>query len=107
MHAPVTRSVSTLLVGLALALVCWVAAPVAQAASPSASLDQCANGPAPSPSSDGCGTAASEWVNGNVNGAKANYLEGDSLPYRLTFGDRKSTRLNSSHTDISRMPSSA
>ena len=26
---------------------------------------------------------------------------------RTTFGDRKSTRLNSSHTDISRMPSSA
>ena len=25
----------------------------------------------------------------------------------LTHGDRKSTRLNSSHTDISRMPSSA
>ena len=25
----------------------------------------------------------------------------------LVFGDRKSTRLNSSHTDISRMPSSA
>ena len=27
--------------------------------------------------------------------------------YRLEDGDRKSTRLNSSHTDISRMPSSA
>ena len=27
--------------------------------------------------------------------------------YRDAFGDRKSTRLNSSHTDISRMPSSA
>ena len=26
---------------------------------------------------------------------------------REVFGDRKSTRLNSSHTDISRMPSSA
>mgnify|MGYP003350386752 CR=1 FL=1 len=46
----------------------------------------CSSDLAPSPSSDGCGTAASEWVNGNVNGAKANYLEGDSLPYRLTFG---------------------
>ena len=29
----------------------------------------------------------------------------DTNPY--TSGDRKSTRLNSSHTDISRMPSSA
>ena len=27
--------------------------------------------------------------------------------YTLVLGDRKSTRLNSSHTDISRMPSSA
>mgnify|MGYP003338583413 CR=1 FL=1 len=27
--------------------------------------------------------------------------------YRFLTGDRKSTRLNSSHTDISRMPSSA
>ena len=33
-------------------------------------------------------------------GALASYLLGDSV-------DRKSTRLNSSHTDISRMPSSA
>ena len=30
-----------------------------------------------------------------------------SLPIMLRYGDRKSTRLNSSHTDISRMPSSA
>ena len=29
------------------------------------------------------------------------------LQGRLSCGDRKSTRLNSSHTDISRMPSSA
>ena len=28
-------------------------------------------------------------------------------PGLVVFGDRKSTRLNSSHTDISRMPSSA
>ena len=28
-------------------------------------------------------------------------------PWALPAGDRKSTRLNSSHTDISRMPSSA
>ena len=30
-----------------------------------------------------------------------------SIPYITEAGDRKSTRLNSSHTDISRMPSSA
>ena len=32
---------------------------------------------------------------------------GDYVPRRDTIVDRKSTRLNSSHTDISRMPSSA
>ena len=31
----------------------------------------------------------------------------DELFYYESFGDRKSTRLNSSHTDSSRMPSSA
>ena len=30
-----------------------------------------------------------------------------SRAHSAPFGDRKSTRLNSSHTDISRMPSSA
>ena len=35
-------------------------------------------------------------------------LEPTRIPFqRGTLGDRKSTRLNSSHTDISRMPSSA
>ena len=29
------------------------------------------------------------------------------IPYEFERRDRKSTRLNSSHTDISRMPSSA
>ena len=33
-------------------------------------------------------------------------LKGDDVK-EYCFGDRKSTRLNSSHTDISRMPSSA
>ena len=36
----------------------------------------------------------------------ANYLSAGQL-YLLDNPDRKSTRLNSSHTDISRMPSSA
>ena len=34
-------------------------------------------------------------------------LEGDQCELEMVAGDRKSTRLNSSHTDISRMPSSA
>jgi uncharacterized repeat protein (TIGR01451 family) len=55
-------------------------------ANPSANLDQCANGQAPSPSSDGCnGTADTDWVNGNLGASKAVYFEGDSIPYRLTF----------------------
>ena len=31
----------------------------------------------------------------------------EGIPGGISSGDRKSTRLNSSHTDISRMPSSA
>ena len=34
-------------------------------------------------------------------------FENDAPPKNRIAGDRKSTRLNSSHTDISRMPSSA
>ena len=64
-------------------------------ANPSADLDQCANGPAPSPNTDGCDTAAGDWVNGNVGASKANYFEGDSLPYRILFG---SLVPGSSHT---------
>jgi hypothetical protein len=57
-------------------------------ANASADLDQCANGQAPSPSNDGCnGTAGTDWVNGNVNEAKAVYFEGDTVPYRMRFGD--------------------
>jgi uncharacterized repeat protein (TIGR01451 family) len=54
-------------------------------ANASATLDQCANDPAPSPSSDGCSSAASDWINGNMGASKSVYYEGDSLPYRLTF----------------------
>ena len=35
------------------------------------------------------------------------YLANNELQLRKSITDRKSTRLNSSHTDISRMPSSA
>src|SRR6266498_2289938 len=55
------------------------------AANPSANLDQCANDPSPSLSSDGCNSNASQWVNGNLGASKAVYFEGDSIPYRLRF----------------------
>src|SRR6266540_3433818 len=55
------------------------------AANPSANLDQCANDPSPSPSSDGCNSNASQWVNGNLGASKAVYFEGDSIPYRMRF----------------------
>ena len=42
---------------------------------------------------------------GSVGEAAAD--EGEGGPTYEVHGDRKSTRLNSSHTDISRMPSSA
>jgi hypothetical protein len=57
-------------------------------ANPSADLDQCANGQAPSPSSDGCnGTAGTDWENGNLGASKSVYFEGDTIPYRLKFGN--------------------
>ena len=56
-------------------------------ANASADLDQCANDPVPSPNTDGCDSNKNQWVNGNVNSSKANYLEGDSLPYRMVFGN--------------------
>jgi uncharacterized repeat protein (TIGR01451 family) len=56
-------------------------------ANASASLDQCANDPAPSPNSNGCNSSASQWVNGNLGASKSSYFEGDSIPYRLTFGN--------------------
>src|SRR6202162_5217580 len=47
---------------------------------PSANLDQWANLPP-------IGTTGStNWVNGNLGASKALYSEGDSIPYRLTFG---------------------
>jgi uncharacterized repeat protein (TIGR01451 family) len=62
-------------------------APLALGANPSANLDQCANDPAPSSPSDGCNLTASQWVNGNLGASKSVYREGDSIPYRLTFGN--------------------
>jgi len=58
---------------------------IANAANPSANLDQCANDPAPSSHLDGCSASASDWVNGNLGASKSVYLEGDSIPYRMDF----------------------
>jgi uncharacterized repeat protein (TIGR01451 family) len=58
---------------------------LAAGGNPSASLDQCANDQAPSPSSNGCNSSATQWVNGNLGASKSVYNEGDSIPYRLTF----------------------
>jgi hypothetical protein len=57
----------------------------ASAANPSANLDQCANDPLPSSHLDGCNSAATQWVNGNLGASKSVYFEGDSIPYRMRF----------------------
>ena len=44
---------------------------------------------------------------GNILKSIAMSLGGESAKVVVNIEDRKSTRLNSSHTDISRMPSSA
>ena len=51
---------------------------------PSADLDQCANG--------GVGSlpvvcSGAAWQNGNLGQSQAHYFEGDSVPYRLRFGN--------------------
>jgi len=60
---------------------------VIAAGNPSATLDQCANGSVTSPDTTPCQTTGSEWVNGNLGSSKAHYNEGDSVPYRFTFGN--------------------
>jgi hypothetical protein len=72
---------ATLVGSLALTGVVAVAA-----GNPSANLDQCANDPLPSSHLNGCATTGSQWVNGNLGSSKSVYFEGDSIPYRLTFG---------------------
>ena len=71
------------------AIVCTLTltAGIVLAANPSADIDQCANDPAPSPSTNGCATNANQWVNGNLGASKSVYVEGDSIPYRLRFGN--------------------
>ena len=51
---------------------------------------------------------ASSYSNKRLNGDGASAASGSPTNAYIVLGvDRKSTRLNSSHTDISRMPSSA
>ena len=57
----------------------FLASPSPAAAGPSARLDQCANGPASAAPVD---CADDAWVNGNLNPAKSQYGEGDTVPYR-------------------------
>ena len=73
---------AALIVGLPSIVSTW---DVASAAA-SASLNQCANDKALSLSSDGC-EQANEWENGNLGASKSVYSEGDSIPYRMLFGD--------------------
>jgi uncharacterized repeat protein (TIGR01451 family) len=91
-----TMSWSSRVALLALAVAALFALPgLAQAANPSASLDQCANGSLAAPNVPAC--APDEWVNGNLGSSKAHYVEGDSVPYRMVF-DNLST--SGSHTVI-------
>src|SRR6266545_7211648 len=83
MNKKFARLSLTVLIVLALSLLGNAATVLA--ANPSANLDQCANDPAPSPSSDGCNSNATQWVNGNLGASKAVYNEGDSIPYRMRF----------------------
>jgi hypothetical protein len=78
-----TTCFAALACGAAIALV----SPATAAANPSADIDQCANGPIGAPVT--CTTAGpgGAWGNGNVNSTKGHYLEGDSMPYRIVFGD--------------------
>src|ERR1700722_4327005 len=63
---------------------------VSAAPNPAASLDQCANGGVGAPL-EPCltgtlgGTSYANWVNGDVNGQKAHWREGDLLPYRANL----------------------
>ncbi|XOU94656.1 MAG: SdrD B-like domain-containing protein [Candidatus Kerfeldbacteria bacterium] len=63
----------------------FIAPNEAQAAE-SAKISQCANDPAPSPSTDGCATDAKEWVTGNLGASKSVYYEGDTIPYKMEMG---------------------
>ncbi|HEY4227803.1 MAG TPA: hypothetical protein VGM49_05655 [Candidatus Limnocylindrales bacterium] len=79
------RRLATLLAVGALLSGMLITGGVVLAANQAANLDQCANDPAPSPSTDGCNSSANQWVNGNLGSSKSLYFEGDSIPYRMTL----------------------
>src|SRR4051794_35029995 len=56
------------------------------AANPAVDLDQCANGGVGPPLQQ-VPCAGSGWVNGNLNGSKAHYREGESIPYRARLSN--------------------
>src|SRR4029079_601866 len=68
---------------LALPIVFAIPPCIRLAATPSASLAQCANDPLPSSHFDGCSASATDWVSGNLGNSKSVYFEGDYIPYRL------------------------
>ncbi len=94
-------AVAIALAGVIGSVAAWPAVPAAGstaavAAAASADLDQCANGPqnAHAPCLNGTldGTNYSDWINGNVNQAKAHWSEGQFIAYRtvvsgLSSGD--------------------
>ena len=61
---------------------------------------------------DGAAATSPQFLDQDLYGKDGSYsnytsISGRKITYSDTSEDRKSTRLNSSHTDISRMPSSA
>ena len=55
------------------------------AASQSANLDRCANGPLAHPDASPC-RSAREWVNGNLNASRPHDVEDDAVAYRMRVG---------------------
>jgi hypothetical protein len=82
----IRRKLAALVTAAGLLCTLTLTAGIAMAANPSADLDQCANGSVASPDSSPC-QSSNEWVNGNLGASKAHYNEGDSVAYRMRFGN--------------------
>ncbi|HEV2477219.1 MAG TPA: DUF11 domain-containing protein, partial [Candidatus Dormibacteraeota bacterium] len=85
------RVVKVGLSAIALIVALWAPAP-ASAAGAAASLDQCTNGAVGPPVvAEPClngtlsGTSFANWVNGDSNGNKSHWREGDFISYRVTL----------------------